>query len=97
MSIRISETEIELIDTSLDGTFAFGILVNRGRKGEWVAHIRGDEIRTEYNSAADGAEGNDVEMDILGDDIVETLHDDICHLVRGEIGSRRGRGGYGIQ
>ncbi|NUB24696.1 hypothetical protein [Azospirillum brasilense] len=83
--IDISKTDIQVIDSSVDGTFAFGIFMNGDRKGEWSARIIGQEIRLEYNSAADGAEGNDPAMDAVGDDLVDNLYDDVCHLVRDEI------------
>lgn len=83
--IDISKTDIEVIDAAYDGTSAFGIFMNGNRKGEWSAKIIGSEIRLEYNSSRDGAEGNDPEMDAIGDDLVDTLYDDICFLVRDEI------------
>ncbi|NUB23333.1 hypothetical protein [Azospirillum brasilense] len=87
--IDISKTDIEVIDAAYDGTSAFGIFMNGDRKGEWSAKIIGGEIRLEYNSTADGAIGNDPAMDAIGDDLVDTLYDDVCHLVRTEINRYR--------
>lgn len=85
VKIDIAKTDIEVIESSFDGTFAWEIFMNGDRKGQWSARIIGSEINLEYNSTFDGAEGNDPDMDAIGDDLVDELHDDVCYLVSDDI------------
>lgn len=79
--ILAEEVDFDVIETYDDGR-AFGCVFVGSLKGEWNAYLDDDgDYVVEYNSAADGATGNDPLVDRHGEFIVDLIRDDIIEAI----------------